>query len=122
MILPCADLVFQPSEHESFGLVPLEAMACEVPVLGTDSGGVREVVVNGSTGYLCEVGDIESMAARAIEILTNETLARDMGKRGRVHVQENFNRDKIVSHYESLYNELLNHKHDAGVKHGGVRT
>ncbi|HRK34675.1 MAG TPA: N-acetyl-alpha-D-glucosaminyl L-malate synthase BshA [Candidatus Hydrogenedentes bacterium] len=108
MILPCADLVFQPSEHESFGLVPLEAMACEVPVLGTDSGGVREVVVNGETGYLCEVGDIESMAARAIEILTDSGLAQRMGKAGRVRVQKNFGRDKIVTQYEALYEELLN--------------
>lgn len=106
-ILPCADLVFQPSEHESFGLVPLEAMACEVPVLGTDSGGVREVVVNGQTGYLCEVGDTDSMAARAFEILTDETLAREMGRRARQRVMERFSRDAIVTKYERLYHELL---------------
>jgi N-acetyl-alpha-D-glucosaminyl L-malate synthase BshA len=108
-ILPCADLVFQPSEHESFGLVPLEAMACEVPVLGTDSGGVREVVVNGKTGYLCEVGDTDSMAARAIEILTNEDVAREMGRRGRERVIELFSRDAIVGQYERLYHELVPH-------------
>lgn len=107
MILPCADLVFQPSEHESFGLVALEAMACHVPVLGTDSGGVREVVVNGQTGYLCEVGDIETMAARAIEVLTNEQLAKDMGMRGRKHAEQHFARDPIVDQYEGLYRELL---------------
>ncbi|GMU92435.1 MAG: N-acetyl-alpha-D-glucosaminyl L-malate synthase BshA [Candidatus Hydrogenedentota bacterium] len=106
-ILPCADLVFQPSEHESFGLVPLEAMACEVPVLGTDSGGVREVVVNGQTGYLCEVGDTDGMAARAIEILTDESLAREMGRRARQRVIERFSRDAIVTKYEHLYHELL---------------
>lgn len=108
LILPCADLVFQPSEHESFGLVALEAMACGVPVLGTDSGGVREVVVNGETGYLCEVGDIESMAARAIEILTNDERARGMGARGRKHAEAHFARAPIVSQYEALYRELLN--------------
>lgn len=114
MILPCADLVFQPSEHESFGLVALEAMACGVPVLGTDSGGVREVVVNGETGYLCEVGDIETMAARAIDILTNDQLARDMGARGRKHAETHFAREPIVSQYEALYQELLDRKFNGG--------
>jgi N-acetyl-alpha-D-glucosaminyl L-malate synthase BshA len=74
-ILRSADLVFQPSEHESFGLVPLEAMACGVPVLGTASGGVCEVVEDGKTGFLCEVGDIEAMADCALEVLTDEQRA-----------------------------------------------
>jgi len=65
-ILPCADLVIQPSEHESFGLVALEAMACEVPVIGTASGGICEVVEHGVTGFLCEVGDIDAMAEYAV--------------------------------------------------------
>ena len=65
-VLPAADLVFQPSEHESFGLVPLEAMACEVPVLVTASGGITEVVEHGVSGYLCEVGDIDAMARYAL--------------------------------------------------------
>ncbi len=106
-ILPCADLIFQPSEHESFGLVPLEAMACEIPVLATDSGGIREVVINGVTGYLCEVGDTEAMAARAIQILTDDTHARALGRRGRERVISHFSKAKIVAQYEDLYRELL---------------
>jgi N-acetyl-alpha-D-glucosaminyl L-malate synthase BshA len=106
-LLPCADVVFQPSEHESFGLVPLEAMACQVPVIGTDSGGVREVVEHGVTGFLCEVGDIDTMAARAIELLTNEGAAREMGRKGRQRATEYFGRDTIVDQYEDLYRELV---------------
>ncbi|HNR29518.1 MAG TPA: N-acetyl-alpha-D-glucosaminyl L-malate synthase BshA [Candidatus Hydrogenedentes bacterium] len=106
-ILPCADLVIQPSEHESFGLVPLEAMACRVPVLATRSGGIVEVVEDGVTGALCEVGDIESMAARAIDILTDEAKAREMGVRGRERALHLFNREDIVAQYEALYAEVL---------------
>jgi N-acetyl-alpha-D-glucosaminyl L-malate synthase BshA len=106
-ILPCADLVFQPSEHESFGLVHLEAMACEIPVIGTDSGGVREVVVNGETGYLCEVGDTETMAQHAIEILTDADLASALGRAGRKRARERFAEDAIVGEYEQLYRDLV---------------
>jgi glycosyltransferase involved in cell wall biosynthesis len=87
--------------------VPLEAMACEIPVLGTRSGGVTEVVVDGETGFLCEVGDIEAMAARAIDILTNPDLTREMGRKGRERVEQHFGKDMIVDQYEALYHELL---------------
>ncbi|MBP8131092.1 MAG: N-acetyl-alpha-D-glucosaminyl L-malate synthase BshA [Candidatus Hydrogenedentes bacterium] len=106
-ILPCADLVFQPSEHESFGLVPLEAMACQIPVLATRSGGIVEVVEDGVTGCLCEVGDIEAMSAQAIELLTNDAKAREMGRRGRERALRLYNREDIVSQYEELYAEVL---------------
>jgi len=106
-LIPCADLIMQPSEHESFGLVPLEAMACEVPVIGTDSGGVREVVENGVTGYLCEVGDTDSMAAHAIELLTDANRAREMGRRGRERAEKCFSEKTIIGQYEALYEELL---------------
>lgn len=106
-LLPCADLVFQPSEHESFGLVALEAMACRVPVLATDSGGVREVVVHGENGYLTEVGDIEAMARYAVDILTHPTKAAEMGEKGRQRALSLFNRDRIVGQYEALYEEMM---------------
>ncbi|HQM49612.1 MAG TPA: N-acetyl-alpha-D-glucosaminyl L-malate synthase BshA, partial [Candidatus Hydrogenedentes bacterium] len=95
-ILPLADLVFQPSEHESFGLVPLEAMLSGVPVLGTASGGVCEVVEHGVTGYLCEVGDTDAMARCALEVLQNEAKAREMGIKGRARARELFAEEKIV--------------------------
>ncbi|HOS02830.1 MAG TPA: N-acetyl-alpha-D-glucosaminyl L-malate synthase BshA [Candidatus Hydrogenedentes bacterium] len=106
-ILPLADLVIQPSEHESFGLVPLEAMVAGVPVIATASGGVCEVIEHGETGYLCEVGDIDSMAQYAAMLLTVDVLARDMGRKGRERSQQRFAREPIVSQYEKLYASLL---------------
>lgn len=106
-LLPCADLVFQPSEHESFGLVPLEAMACRIPVLATASGGIVEVVTHGETGYLTEVGDIEAMAAHAIHILTHPEEAAEMGRRGREFALAHFSQDMIVPQYEALYERVL---------------
>jgi len=106
-ILPCADLIFQPSEHESFGLVALEAMACRVPVLATDSGGVREVIQHGVHGYLTEVGDIEAMAAYGVDILTHPEKAKAMGEAGREFALTHFNRDAIVAQYEVLYERVL---------------
>lgn len=106
-LLPCADLIFQPSEHESFGLVPLEAMACRIPVLATASGGITEVVMHGETGYLTEVGDIEAMAQYAIDILTHPERAEEMGRRGREFALAHFSKDKIVPQYEALYARVL---------------
>ncbi|HOZ49448.1 MAG TPA: N-acetyl-alpha-D-glucosaminyl L-malate synthase BshA [Candidatus Hydrogenedentes bacterium] len=106
-LIPRADLMLQPSEHESFGLVPLEAMACEVPVLATASGGTCEVVEDGVTGYLCEVGDIETMAARAIEVLGDTERAKVMGRNGRRRALRLFARETTVDRYESLYHRLV---------------
>ncbi|MFA7691582.1 MAG: N-acetyl-alpha-D-glucosaminyl L-malate synthase BshA [Candidatus Hydrogenedentes bacterium] len=106
-LLATADLLLQPSEHESFGLVPLEAMASEVPVIVTRSGGVTEVVRHGESGFLCEVGDIESMALHAIKILSDPVLAKQMGQRGRKVAATEFGREKIVDQYEALYEEIL---------------
>lgn len=109
-LLPCADLIFQPSEHESFGLVPLEAMACKVPVLATASGGIVEVVPHGECGYLTEVGDTDAMAQYATEILLNPALAHSMGERGHQIAHERFSREKIVPQYEALYAEILDER------------
>jgi len=106
-IIPCADLIIQPSEHESFGLVPLEAMACRVPVVATASGGIVEVIEHGVSGYLCDVGDIEHMAQCVIESLSDEEKAREMGLRGQERALSGFRREEIVSQYEALYEEVL---------------
>lgn len=106
-ILPCAHIVFQPSEHESFGLVPLEAMACGIPVIGTASGGIAEVVEHGKTGYLCEVGDIEAMANYAVTLLMNPGQAKEMGQKGRERARNLFGMERHVKEYEELYEELV---------------
>ena len=76
--LSIADLMLMPSELESFGLAALEGMACEVPAIATRVGGVPEVVEHGRTGFLAEVGDVETMARCAIEILSDEKRLREI--------------------------------------------
>jgi L-malate glycosyltransferase len=106
-ILPLADLMLMPSEMESFGLVALEAMACEVPTIGTSVGGVPEVITNGETGLLYEVGDIDGMAGGAMQLLGNRAALREMGKRARRSAQDRFCSTKIVPLYEQYYEEIL---------------
>src|SRR5450432_3151048 len=76
--LAIADVMLMPSELESFGLAALEAMACEVVPISTRAGGVPEVIDHGKTGYLADVGDVETMARYAIELLRNDQLLREM--------------------------------------------
>ena len=102
-----ADLFFMPSDHESFGLAALEAMACETPVIASRSGGLCEVIEDGVTGALEAVGDVEAMAARAVEILQRPPLHQRMAKAARQRAIERFSIDKIVSQYERLYAETI---------------
>ncbi|WP_096200911.1 N-acetyl-alpha-D-glucosaminyl L-malate synthase BshA [Bacillus sp. FJAT-45350] len=106
-ILSISDLMLLLSEKESFGLVALEAMACGVPVIGTNIGGIPEVVLNHKTGFTCEVGDIDSIAKRAIELLSNSSLHKEMSEKSLQQVQEKFHSDKIVQHYENVYEKAL---------------
>jgi len=76
--LGMADLMLLPSELESFGLAALEAMACEVPTIATNVGGLPEVIDDGKTGFLAPVGDVEAMSKFAIEILSDEKRLREM--------------------------------------------
>src|SRR5947209_8492417 len=94
--LGIADLMLLPSELESFVLAALEAMACEVPTVATRVGGLPEVVDHGITGYLAHVGDVDEMARCAIEILSDETKLREMGRRGREAAQQRFCASKII--------------------------
>ena len=107
-LLGCADVFLLPSELESFGLVALEAMACEVPVVATLVGGLPEVVVHGETGYLANLGDVDSMANYTLEILRNPALRRRMGAEGRRRAVEMFDQQKIVPVYERYYERILN--------------
>jgi L-malate glycosyltransferase len=95
------------SEKESFGLVLLEAMACGVPCIGTNTGGIPEVIYEGETGYVCEVGDIETVSNRTIQLLTNEELHKKMSDHATYIARHAFHSDKIVSQYESIYYDLI---------------
>lgn len=105
--LSIADLMLVPSELESFGLSALEAMACEVPTVATAVGGVPEVIEHGRTGYLAQVGDVETMARCAIEILSDEKRLREMGMLARWEAQANFCSTKIIPEYEQFYKRVL---------------
>jgi N-acetyl-alpha-D-glucosaminyl L-malate synthase BshA len=106
-VLGACDLFLLPSESESFGMAALEAMASEVPVIATNTGGLPEVVTEGETGYLLPVGDVAGMAERAIEILNDDALRKRMGKRGREVAVEKFDERKIVPDYRALYERTL---------------
>jgi N-acetyl-alpha-D-glucosaminyl L-malate synthase BshA len=106
-VVGATDLFLLPSEAESFGMAALEAMASEVPVIATKAGGLPEVVVDGETGYLLPVGDVEAMADRAIEILSDAQLQRKMGRRAREVAIERFDERKIVPMYREFYERVI---------------
>jgi N-acetyl-alpha-D-glucosaminyl L-malate synthase BshA len=105
--LGVTDILLMPSELESFGLAALEAMACEVVPIATRTGGVPEVIEHGTSGYLAEVGDVDTMAKYAIELLSDESRLRTMGKAARAVAQANFCASKIVPQYEDFYRRVL---------------
>ncbi|MBN1859365.1 N-acetyl-alpha-D-glucosaminyl L-malate synthase BshA [Candidatus Bipolaricaulota bacterium] len=105
-ILKLADVLLLPSETESFGLAALEAMAAGVPVVASQVGGLPEVVDHSRTGFLEQVGDIDAMAARVIEIVTNRPFRVQMGEAARQRAAL-FHSKRIVPMYESLYEDTL---------------
>jgi N-acetyl-alpha-D-glucosaminyl L-malate synthase BshA len=106
-VVGMSDLFFLPSEDESFGLAALEAMSCEVPVIATNVGGLKEIVSHGVDGYLAEVGDVKAIAEFAIEIVTDANLQREFGRNARRKVLEKYAPDKIRATYEALYEKTL---------------
>jgi len=105
-VLRGAELFLLPSATESFGLAALEAMACGVPVIASDAGGIPEVVENGKTGYLAPPGDAAAMAERALQVL-EDPAEHERLKRNAVARAREFSADKIVPRYEELYQEVL---------------
>jgi N-acetyl-alpha-D-glucosaminyl L-malate synthase BshA len=105
--LSIADLMLMPSEMESFGLAALEGMACEVPAIATAVGGVPEVIEHGRTGFLAQVGDVETMARCAIDILSDEKRLREMGMLARWEAQSRYCSTKIIPEYEEFYKRVL---------------
>jgi len=106
-VLPCADLFLIPSEEESFGVAALEALACGVPVIGTEGTGLAEVVSDNKDGYLRPVGDTTSMAEAAIALLKDKAKLTEFGKTATRLASENFAADKITTQYENFYKEIL---------------
>ncbi len=107
-ILAIGDLFLLPSAKESFGLVALEAMACGLPVVASDIGGIPEVVVHGETGYTHSLGDVDAMADSAIRILQDAQLHERLASAGRARAETTFSETAIVPMYEALYQKALN--------------
>ena len=106
-ILRCADLFLLPSEQESFGLAALEAHASGVPVIATTTGGVPEVVVEGETGYLSEVGAIDEMSQRALSLLRDKELLAAFKTNARRLATEKYDSNLIIPRYEEFYRSLI---------------
>ncbi len=105
-LLAVADLFILPSEKESFGLAALEAMACEVPVISSNAGGIPEINLHGKTGFLSEVGDVGDMAKNAITLLSDEKKLQSFRKNA-VDQAATFDIDRIRPQYEEFYQEII---------------
>jgi N-acetyl-alpha-D-glucosaminyl L-malate synthase BshA len=110
-LLAISDVLLLPSELESFGLVALEAMACETTVVATRVGGIPEVVQDGVDGFLYDVGDIDSMADACLSILKNPEVRQGLGRAAREHATREFCASKIVLKYEELYRRTIEEAH-----------
>ncbi|OWA37145.1 N-acetyl-alpha-D-glucosaminyl L-malate synthase BshA [Saccharibacillus sp. O16] len=109
-VISLADLLLLPSEKESFGLVALEAMACGVPTVGSEAGGIPELVLHGVTGYLAPIGDTQAMAEYALTLLSDpvQRAAMKAACLERAHTQ--FCDQKITQEYEEIYYRVLGRK------------
>jgi len=105
-VLNISDLFFLPSSTESFGLSALEAMACSVPVISTKTGGIPEVVIDGESGYLSEVGDVKEMSSNAVEILSNENKLL-LFKENALKQAMKFDVKQILPRYEKIYEKCI---------------
>jgi N-acetyl-alpha-D-glucosaminyl L-malate synthase BshA len=105
-LIPLAHVLLMPSEVEAFGLAALEAMACGVPPIGTNAGGVSELITNGVDGFVEAVGDVEAQAVRAAQLLTDDHLHRRMAAAARQTAAGRFSTDTIIPLYERYYQEI----------------
>ncbi|MFD2584616.1 N-acetyl-alpha-D-glucosaminyl L-malate synthase BshA [Pedobacter vanadiisoli] len=105
-ILSVSDLFLMPSESESFGLAALEAMACKVPIITTNAGGLPELNVDGFCGYMSNVGDVDAMAAHAIEILKDDETLNRFKENAFTRAQD-FDLKKILPAYINYYKEVI---------------
>jgi N-acetyl-alpha-D-glucosaminyl L-malate synthase BshA len=105
-LLAISDLFVIPSLTESFGLSALEAMACEVPVISTDVGGLPEVNIHGETGFLCPVGDVDQMAAHAINLLSNDKIHKTFSQNA-LSQAKRFAIENVLPDYVNYYEQVL---------------
>src|SRR5699024_10807928 len=106
-LLSISDLKLLLSEKESFGLVLLEAMSCEVPAIGTNTGGIPEVITHDQTGYIVGVGEYEQAAANALTLLEDETKLRRFSEAALHRARTSFLSKKILAEYTDLYERIL---------------
>ena len=106
-LLSAADLFLLPSAQESFGLAALEAMACDVPVVASNVGGLPEVISHGVSGFLRDPGDLDGMSGDAIALLTDPVLHRTIADAARARVRDEFCVDRVVPMYERYYERVL---------------
>lgn len=107
-VLQSSDVFLLPSETESFGLAALEALSCGVPVVASRVGGIPEVVVDGESGQLFEVGDVGAMAAGVLALLRDPALHERMARTARAQVERQWQREPIVTRYEDCYRRVVN--------------
>lgn len=111
--LGVSDIFLLPSELESFGLAALEAQACELPVVATRIGGIPEVVNDGESGFLSDIGDVEKMAADTLRLLQDDDMRASFGRRGREISVQRYSTDVIIPQYIAFYESVLSKTHAA---------
>lgn len=111
-----SDLMFFPSENENLPMVVLEAMACGLPVVTSNVGGISEEVVDGKTGFIIDSNDVEGFSEAIVTLLDNPKLLEDMGRAGRDRILNYFTWDKIAKEYVEQYDKLIHWEKDIKVK------
>ncbi|WCN36679.1 N-acetyl-alpha-D-glucosaminyl L-malate synthase BshA [Aneurinibacillus uraniidurans] len=113
-VLSMADVLLLPSAQESFGLVALEAMACGKPVISSNAGGLPEVVLDGETGFVLPIGDVDGMAARAIQLVSDPGMYEKFARQSIERAYHTFCHTTITEQYEAIYRRVLKQDNSAG--------